>query len=354
MPIKLFFFLCKRKTKFSIKEKIYLLKIILIIIGLIMKYHIDNSNSFKWIKEELLIIKGIKLYSIFKIIEYILLLTNKFGYDLDLQLLSIIYSQKIKSKIFSIVIYSIFLYSNIYIITLFYYCNWLIITDENKSFFPIYLKVNYIEFKQSNKSFKSIHNYLSNDIHDRFLNYFVLFFISLNCYLDENINDKSLSFKKILVCFFSEFFYDYLKGIIIFKISNINSKNIKIFLKEEIAFYNNLKNKEKNDKENYCFLKNTIYDTYSDNIELENIFPMVLNINIFPFCVIFLNYFSLKINIFFVFKIILFSFLICLKKFNDKMINYFKLSIIKKNDKSNTSKSESNNGQKIVEKIKRE
>lgn len=67
-----------------------------------MNHHIDNSYTFKWIKNELLAIKGIKLYSSFKLIEYILLLTNKFGYDLDLQLLSIIYSKKIKILFFYI------------------------------------------------------------------------------------------------------------------------------------------------------------------------------------------------------------------------------------------------------------
>ena len=99
-------------------------------------------------------------------IEYILLLINKFGNDLDLQLLKIINAKKNKHKIFSLILLIMYLYANIYLLILFYYCTWLIINDNNKSFIPIYLKVNYIEFKQSNKSFKSIHNVLSNDIYD--------------------------------------------------------------------------------------------------------------------------------------------------------------------------------------------
>jgi hypothetical protein len=189
-----------KKQKIPIKkEKLYVLKLFLIILGIIIKKYIDYSNLFKWMKEELLEIKGIKLYSTFKIIEYILLLINKFGHDLDLQLLKIINAKKIKHKIFSFFILIMYLYANIYLLILFYYCTWLIINDSNKSFIPIYLKVNYIEFKQSNKSFKSIHNVLTNDIYDRFLNYFVLFVIFINGYTEKNamFNNNNMILKKI-------------------------------------------------------------------------------------------------------------------------------------------------------------
>ena len=175
-----------------------------------MNEYIIKSNMFIWLKDEFSKMKGIKLYSIFKIVEYILSLFNKFGYDMDIQLLRIINAKKIKHKFFSSLILIIFIYLNIYIFNIFYFCTWLILNDIEKNFLLIYLKVNFIEFKQANKAFKSIHNFLANDIFDRFLNFFIII---------------------------SEFVSDYLKGIITFKINNLNPKCIKLFLIEEIYFY---------------------------------------------------------------------------------------------------------------------
>ena len=336
------------------------MKIILFIIGLIIKYHLDNSFSFKWIKDELLEIKGIKLYSIFKIIEYILLLTNRFGHDLDLQLIKIIKAEKIKHKILSFLIYTIFLYANIIILILFYYCTWLIITDDNKSFIPIYLKVNYIEFKQSNKSFKSIHNYLSNEIYDRFLNFFILFFIVINCFNNINfkLNITNIYFKRILFCFIAEIISDYLKGIILFKLSNKDSKSIKKFLKEEIIFYRNLKDNIKDNNEIFKLLKNVnLFEQYLCNIDKENFLPMILNINIFPFCIILLYYFLFQINIYFSLKIILFLLLIVLKKINEKIVDlyiYINITNNAKKIKYNKSETKINKNKEILEGIKRE
>jgi len=272
-----------------------------------------------------------KLYSIFKIIEYMLLLINKFGYDLDLQLLKIINAKKTKHKIISFVLLVVYLYVNLYILVLFYYCTWLIIYDNNKGFMQIYLKFNYIKFKQSNKSFKSIHNILSNDIHDRLLNYFILALILINGYIEGEVklNINNIYLKRILFCFFAEFISDYIKGIILFKINNINPKTIKKFLKEEMIYYKELKNEEKNKE--YNLLKNIkLYEQYSDIIDRENIICMFLNISILPFCILFLDFFVLQIKIFFLFRIIIFAFLICIKVFNEKIIDN---SIFQKDDK---------------------
>ena len=301
------------------------MKIFLIIIGLIIKNQIDNSSTLKYIKDEFSKAKGIKLYSIFKVIEYVLLLSKKFSFDLDLQLLKIIKAKKYKHKIISFIILCSFIYVNIYIIILFYYCTWLIINDNNKSFIPIYLKVNYIEFKQSNKTFKSIHQFLSNDIHDRFLNYFVLFFVLVNGVIDKSIyiDKNNIYLRRILFCFLAEFISDYLKGIILFKIGNINPKNIQIFLKEENIYYNEYILKDNK----YLFLENSkLYESSLNIIDKENIFPMMLNVNIYPFCVIFLHYFFIKIKIVILHKIIFFAFFVIIKFLNEKIIELFKIS----------------------------
>ena len=331
IPKTLILRIYNKKYQLLKKEKIYILKLLLLLLGIIIKSHIDNSYIFKWVKNELLEIKGMKLYSIFKIIEYMLLLINKFGYDLDLQLLKIINAKKTKHKIISFVFLVIYLYVNIYLLVLFYYCTWLIIFDNNKGFMQIYLKFNYIKFKQSNKSFKSLHNILSNDIHDRLLNYFILVFIFINGYIEGEVklNINNIYLKRILFCFFAEFISDYIKGIILFKINNINPKAIKKFLKEEMIYYKELKNEEKNKE--YNLLKNIkLYEQYSDIIDRENIICMFLNISILPFCILFLDFFVLQIKIFFLYKIIIFAFLICIKIFNEKIIDN---SLFQKDDK---------------------
>lgn len=331
IPKTLILRIYNKKYQLFKKEKIYILKLLLLLLGIIIKSHIDNSYIFKWVKNELLEIKGMKLYSIFKIIEYMLLLINKFGYDLDLQLLKIINAKKTKHKIISFVFLVIYLYVNIYLLVLFYYCTWLIIFDNNKGFMQIYLKFNYIKFKQSNKSFKSLHNILSNDIHDRLLNYFILVFIFINGYIEGEVklNINNIYLKRILFCFFAEFISDYIKGIILFKINNINPKAIKKFLKEEMIYYKELKNEEKNKE--YNLLKNIkLYEQYSDIIDRENIICMFLNISILPFCILFLDFFVLQIKIFFLYKIIIFAFLICIKIFNEKIIDN---SLFQKDDK---------------------
>jgi hypothetical protein len=298
---------------------------------------IDKLDIFQYIKEELSKIKGIKLYSTFKIIEYVIILSNKFLYDIDLQILKIIKARKLKYKIMSLLILHLFLFANIYIIHLFYYCNYLIIYDDNKYLIPIYLKVNYIEFKQSNKSFKSIHNFLSSDINDRFLNYLVLFFVIIDGFTEKKItyNINNVYLKRILFCFIAEFISDYLKGIIIFKTNNLNPKDIKKFLNEEIKFYNQISSKEI-EYEEYKFLKNTKHIKNTNNISEENIISIILNINIFSYSIIFFYFIIVKKNICIEKKCCILIFLICLRILTKRLINFINnnnnISSIKKKE----------------------
>lgn len=316
------------KKKCDLKEKLFAIKIIIIIIGLITNKIIDKSNIFNWIKEEFSKMKGIKLYSIFKIAEYVLLLINKFCSDIDLQIIKILLARKKKHQFFSFLILIIFIFFLLCIFKIFYFCTWLILNDINKNFFLIYLKVNFIEFKQSNKSFKSIHNFLSNDIFDRFLNYFILYFIIL-----DGINKKKISidlnniyFERICLYLISEFLSDYLKGIITFKVNNLNPKDIKSFLKEEIDFYEQIDNDNSKDKSNkiYFYLKDTqLYEPYLSLIPKENIMCLLLNINIYPFIIMVLDICFIQ-NRFFSFNIIInIGLLIVLKLIIEQIIDLF-------------------------------
>ena len=288
------------------KEKLLKVKTLLIIIGIIMIIYIEQSSNYFWLKEEFSKMKGIKLYTIFKIVEYILLLLNKYGNDIDFQLIKIIQEKKIKYKFFSFLLLNIFIFIHLYSLNIFYFCTWLILNDKDKSFYLIYLKVNFIEFKQANKAFKSVHNFIINDIFDRFLNYFLIFFISINLINERKIKLKfdlnNIYFKRICLYLISELISDYIKGIIIFKINNINPKNIKLFLKEEIKFYQekiNIDKKNENKDNIYTFLKETnLYKNYNELNYKESIICSLLNINIYPFIIIFFYQIFLRYKFF--------------------------------------------------------
>ena len=295
-----------------------------------MNEYILKSNMFIWLKEEFSQMKGIKLYSIFKIVEYILSLFNKFLYDLDIQIYTIISAKKIKHKFFSFFILLSFIFFNIYVLNIFYFCTWLILNDIEKNFFLIYLKVNFIEFKQANKAFKSIHNFLASDIYDRFLNFFILICIVINGFFDNKIKIDldNVYFKRICLYFFSELISDYLKGIIIFKINNLNPKSIKAFLKEEIDFYTQLDNNKKNKNKNkYIYLKdiNTI-DDHISFVYKESLICILLNINIYPFIIILIKEIFFRQKFFFFYSIVKIFIIVIVKFILEKVIQRFNIN----------------------------
>ena len=153
--------------------------------------------------------------------------------------------------------------------------------------------MNFIEFKRANKSFKSIHSFLANDIFDRFLNFFVLIFIVINGLIEQKIKIdlNNIYFKRICLYFISEFISDYLKGIITFKINKLNPKSIKYFIREEICFYQEISSDSKeNNKYTYIYLKETkTYENYFSFIDKDSLICLLLNINIYPFVTIFIK-----------------------------------------------------------------
>ena len=339
MPFLLIKNLSNKNKMNKIKEKLLIAKIFLIISGILMIIYVENSSNYCCLKEEFSKMKGIKLYTIFKIVEYLLSLLNKYGYDLDFQLIKIIKEKKIKHKFFSFLILNIFIFIHLYSLNIFYFCTWLILNDIDKSFYLIYLKVNFIEFKQANKAFKSLHNFIKNDIYDRFLNYFILIFIGINF-----INKGKIKFdlsniylKRICLYFISELICDYLKGIIIFKINNINPKNIKLFLKEEIKFYQELDIDKNENKDNiYTFLKETKF--YKNYIELnykENLACSLLNINIYPFVIIFLNQIFFKHKFFSLYTFFKILILIIIKYMLEILIKGFNSALNNFSEKEN-------------------
>ena len=295
-----------------------------------MNLYIIKSSMFIWLKEEFSKMKGIKLYSIFKIVEYILSLINKFCSDIDIQIIRIISAKKNKHKFFSFLILIIFFFSNIYIFNIFYFCTWLIINDIEKNFILIYLKVNFIEFKQANKAFKFIHNFIVNDIFDRFLNFFILINIIINGLYENKIkiDFNNIYFKRICFYFVSEFISDYLKGIIIFKINNMNPKCIKLFLKEEIDFYREVDGFNKDTIENkYTYLKDAkVYKKYISFISKESIINILLNINLYPFIILLLCQIFNGCNLFLLLKILV---LIFIKNVIENLIPIFNTKFYK-------------------------
>ena len=199
--------------------------------------------------------------------------------------------------------------------------------------------MNFIEFKQANKAFKSVHNFITNDIFDRFLNYFLFIFIGIN-FINEKKNKIDLSnvyFKRICLYLISELISDYLKGIVTFKINNINPKNIKLFLKEEIKFYQELDiNKNENKDNIYNLLKETkLHQNYIDLNYRENLICSLLNINTHPFVIIFLNQIFLKykfLSFYTLFKIMI---LVMIKNILEILIKCFNSDLNVLSEKDN-------------------
>ena len=108
--------------------------------------------------------------------------------------------------------------------------------------------------------------------------------------------------------------------------NNLNPKDIKSFLKEEIDFYEQIDNDNSKDKSNkiYFYLKDTqLYEPYLSLIPKENIMCLLLNINIYPFIIMVLDICFIR-NRFFSFNIIInIGLLIVLKLIIEQIIDLF-------------------------------
>ena len=99
-------------------------------------------------------LSGMKIFTFIRILEFLNILLNKFNRDFDLQLITLLKENKLKKKIITVIIMLVSLSLNI--VTYWSYMISLSITlnDANNFIYPLFLKLNFVEFKKSGKMIK--------------------------------------------------------------------------------------------------------------------------------------------------------------------------------------------------------
>ena len=324
-----------------IKNKINLYKTILLIFGYFFYININNSIKIKNFCDYLHSLKLLKIFTLLKVIEFIIILLNRITKDLDIQILTIINEKKNKHKFFSFIILIIIIHFYVLFFYLYIFSVKSILNDPEKSLIPLLFKLNYIELKKCVKPLKkkNFFNQICIDIFDRFFNCFVLIFIFVSDYSNNKYNNFYLN--RFLFVLLFEILFDYLKDLIVFRVSLFNPKILKLMCKELIIYYEMLIKKENEIEKN--FENKTLiligkqykyhkYINYIDDIGIIITMTVQNNIiiySIFTFVLIFdvFNLFMLKIYLILV--------LIVIKILNEKFIKYL---INKKNNIKNNNK----------------
>ena len=292
-----FFFSDKKHLSFS-KFKIICLKIVIFFIGLYISNKIEESKTIIYFYNLLDNLKGLKVFTLQKVIEFICILMNRCFREFDIQILSILYEKKFKKQLFTFIfiIGSLFIYI---ISTLSYiFCVRSTLNDPKKSIYPLLFKINYIELKKCGKPIKkkNLMSQLNTDIFDRFFNFFVLFNVLITDYSTNQINNVKFYFTRFFYLFFFEIIFDYIKDIIVFRISYFDSKILK-YISYEIPLYyiklkENLLTKDEEflkDKKLLIIGRQYKYDKFSSILSSDDIMCLTLQNGILIYCILIIN-----------------------------------------------------------------
>ena len=256
------------------------------------------------------------------------MLLNNFNIDYEIQLISIIQQVKLKKKIISLIILILSLFLNIVTYWSYMICISIVLNDPSNFIYPLFMKLNFYEIKKSGKiqKKKKVFNVVTYEIYDRFFLFSCLFLVVFQNFSDNKINSHNFidySFR-ILFLIFIEIVFDWIKDIVIFKISDIKPKVIKSITLDLVILHEKLKyntfnsnggasgqfseskdSNKTNDISNYLklidqeklnFTNKNNFNRYSNYIDYDNILCLELNNNVFVHCIlvkIFLNFFRL-------------------------------------------------------------
>ncbi len=200
----IYFFFSDKKHLSLTKFKIICLKIVIFFIGFYISIKIEETKPIIYFYNTLDNLKGLKVFTLQKVIEFICILMNRCFRDFDIQIISILYEKKFKKQFFTFIFIIISLF--IYIIsTLSYiFCVRRTLNDPKKSIYPLLFKINYIELKKCGKPIKkkNLMSQLNTDVFDRFFNFFVLFNILITDYSINQINNVKFYFTRFFYLFF--------------------------------------------------------------------------------------------------------------------------------------------------------
>ena len=222
-----------------------------------------------------------------------------------------------------------------------------ILNDPEKSLIPLLFKLNYIELKKCVKPLKkkNFFNQICIDIFDRFFNCFVLFFILVTDYSNNKniILNNNFYLKRFLFVLLFEILFDYLKDLIVFRVSLFNPKILKLMSKELIIYYEMLINEKENEIEKNFENKTLIligkqykyhkYVNYIDDVGI--IMTMTIQNNIIIYSIFIVVLIFDEIFKFFMLKIYLIVVLVVIKILNEKFIEFL---LNKKNFNNNNKK----------------
>jgi hypothetical protein len=189
----------------------------------------------------------------------------------------------------------------------------IVLNDPNNFIYPLFLKLNYIEMKKSgkNRKKKKILDVILFEIYDRFFVFFSLVFVIIQNYSDNKINSHNFvdySYR-IFFLILSEVLFDWIRNIIVFKVSDLKPSLIKLVTYELVLFHDKLKynsyqingaggNSEVNSQEMTNYLKiienenlkfinkKKEMNKYTKFLDLDNILMIQLQNNITVYCVI--------------------------------------------------------------------
>ena len=305
-----YYFFFFRKKVSLVKFKLIYIKILTFFTGLFICNKIEETKPIIYFYDILDNYKGLKIFTLQKVIEFICILMNRFFREFDIQILSIIYEKKLKNKIFTYLFIIVCLSINIISILSYIFCVNRILNDPKKSIYPLLFKINYIELKKCGKPIKkkNFMSQLNTDIFDRFFNFFVIFNILFIDYSNNKILDYKFYFSRISYLFFFEIFFDYIKNYVIYRISYFNSKILKYVsyeiavyyfqLKENIFTKQNLTEKEQflKNKKLYIIGKQYKYDKFSEILPSDDIICLTLQNGMLIYCIILINSIFKKAN----------------------------------------------------------
>ena len=281
------------------KYKINILKLIIITLSLYIKPHIESSSPLFYIHHKLKSLRGIKIFALLKIIEFITTLFNRVHKDYELQLLTIITEAKLKRKVISFLI--LLVTFQLHLVSLWAYITSISIalTDPSNALYALFFKINYIELKKYGKPIKkkNIMSSLTTDIYDRFINYTVFILVIVKNYYENQLSQYNINeyCYKVFFIFVFEIVFDWVKNFIIFKVSYFNTKIVKLITYEIAVYYEKLRTNKINNGNNkgdtmysrfihgrdlIIVGKQHRYENYLDVLSEESVICLTLHTNV--------------------------------------------------------------------------
>ena len=303
-----------------------------------MKPHIESSSPLFYIHHKLKSLRGIKIFALLKIIEFITTLFNRVHKDFELHLLTIITEPKLKRKLISFLILTITF--QLHLISLWAYTTSISIslTDPSNALYVLFFKINYIELKKCGKPIKkkNIMSTLTADVYDRFLNYTVFVLVIIKNYYENQLSHYNISeyCYKVFFIFVFEIVFDWVKNFIIFKVSYFNTKVVKLITYEIAVYYEKLR-VSKGDTTYSRFIhgrdvvivgKQFRYENYLDVLTEESVMCLTLHTNVFVVVIMVVSVVIEKIRITVCSTVLIGGVLVLVRKIIQLVISEFVLS----------------------------